>query len=208
MQTVLKVRTAVVAGLMVVGLGSTAQAQVGLPGNGVWQFFGNCVDCAEAAGLATFPVTASLTLKNYTQGDALNIFNLELFVYGGSNLIPGPFTRTGSPSDIVGMTGTLVNGGLQRLFIGFLGSSQGYYQLNDSRNGDVTGPGLWSICVQGQDCSFRSEDFGSGSFNLPVPIPPTEGPPTTTVPEPGTYALLASGLIALGFVSRRKHRAR
>lgn len=76
-------------------LGTPAQAFVIAEPNIVtYNFTGNCVDCAQAAGQATYSVQAQLTLQNYVLGSQLGHEHFVSFVYGGSNLLPGGFSVT------------------------------------------------------------------------------------------------------------------
>lgn len=49
--------------------------------------------------------------------------------------------------------------------------------------------------------------FEDQNGSLLTALVPGEEPPTSTVPEPGTWALMLSGLTALAFSSRRRQRA-
>ena len=62
-----------------------------------------------------------------------------------------------------------------------------------STNGDIRG-----VRFEGVSASNLPNDFAINNVSV--------NGATTTVPEPGTYALMASGLLALAFV-RRKARA-
>lgn len=79
--------------------------------------------------------------------------------------------------------------------------SNGGYDVGDNFNGYTYNPG------------FESRSSGvilpppppPPSLLPPLPPPPTEGlVPQTTTPEPSTYALMASGLAALGYLKRRR----
>lgn len=183
-----RARSAFVIGLMLLGVSSQAHATLALiPGSGVWRFFGNCTDCAGTAfrDVAPYPVTATLTLQNYIQGQTLVNSNFVSFAYGGSNLLL-PYTV---PTQFAfgNLSGNLINGGSESLFLTF--SSGGYFDMRSNRT--------WSTCAAGVNCPA---DYGTNG-NLVF-----DGP--STVPEPGTYALLAFGLGTLGVASKLKRRAR
>ncbi len=181
-----RTRTAFVIGLMMLGVSSQAHATLALiPGSGVWRFFGNCTDCAGTVfgDVAPYPVTATLTLQNYIQGQTLVNSNFVSFAYGGSNLLL-PYTVPTSFA-FVGLTGNLTNGGVEELRLTF--SSGGYFDMRSSRT--------WSTCAAGVNCPL---DYGTNG-NLVL---------DTTVPEPSSYALLAFGLGTLGVASTLKKRTR
>ncbi len=180
-------RMAVTVGIVMMALSPSAQAgTVAVNGSGAWRFFGNCVDCAIFAERANFPVTATLTLQNYIQGNALTNANFVSFRYDGSNLLAA-YLVTGAPPASV--TGFLVNGGAQRLNLNFGNGQNFQMSLNNP-------PGNWNTCF-GPACNTPA-DFGSaGSFVLGAQV----------VPEPSTYALMAFGLAALGYTARRRKRA-
>ena len=189
------VRTAIISGIMCLGVAPAAHAGLAANGSGVWRFFGNCVDCAIQAERQNFPVTATLTLQNYVQGAALANANFVSFVYDGSNLLT-PFTVSrpagGSITvpnnyNLVTFSGNLTNGGAESFDLAF-GTVGGYFRMQLNRS--------WQTCVA--NCGGGPSDLGNGG-NLVLGN-------AQTVPEPGTYALMAVGLAIVGYVSRRRQR--
>jgi len=136
--------------------------------------------------VAPYPVTATLTLQNYIQGQTLVNSNFVSFAYGGSNLLL-PYTV---PTQFAfgNLSGNLINGGAESLFLTF--SSGGYFNMQTTR--------VWQTCA-GAQCQTPDDMGNNGNFVRDAP---------STVPEPGTYALLAFGLGSLGVASKLKRRAR
>ncbi len=187
--------TAIALGMMLFGVSSQARAATipSLNGSGAWRFSGNCIDCAAGNGTLLFPVTATLTLKDYTQGVALTNTNFVSFVYDGSNLlysyaVPIPYTF-GS------LSGNLTAGGTESLFLNF--NSGGFLDFNSGGYFYMTTGKTWETCDY--NCGVAADYGTNGNLRL-------DGP--STVPEPGTYALLAFGLGTLGVASKFKGRAR
>lgn len=58
----------------------------------------NCQDCAGAANLPNYQVTANLKLQAYKLGDAITTSNFVSFTYNGSNLL-NPYSITNSGND-------------------------------------------------------------------------------------------------------------
>ncbi|MCC6243700.1 MAG: PEP-CTERM sorting domain-containing protein [Gemmatimonadaceae bacterium] len=203
------VRGAMLGALLAAGAGTVAQAQ-----QSVWNFSGNCIDCADFGDAASYPVTATLTLTGYLSG-ALNDNHFVSFVYNGSNLID-PYTV--NAGNFGGMMGILAGGPSQTFSLLF--GESGFFTLGafDMPGSEVAvqvQPGLWATCpddseqlpsmlnciddgVDEEEEVMLSADYGNqGAFVLQA---------STTVPEPSTYALMAVGLGVVGVVTRRRQR--
>jgi hypothetical protein len=164
-------------------------------------FFGNCEDCAAAAGVASFPVTAELVLFRYEEGTPINDEQFVLFSYSGSNLLDPYVVFRSVPGEppppppvfhgLGSISGSITVGGLQELELRF----------GDGLLFQLSG-GNWFTCGVKDDLYYAvpciqptSQDFGTGSFtNTPV------------IPVPPAIVLLASGLAGLGAITRRTHR--
>lgn len=200
------------AASLTVGAAPAAQAQDVLS---TWFFTGNCIDCAEFADKSAYPVTAKLLLKNYSQqqgGSPLTLANFVSFTYPETNLIPGGFSV--APNDVWSFSGDLF-ATIQRFSLTWDGANRSGYFIMPFESVTATAvvddedlspvafvPETWGTCnLTGVDevCFPRgirtAQDFGNeGKFTLE----------TSTVPEPSTYALMAMGLVAIGFVSRKR----
>lgn len=197
---------------LTVGAAPAAQAQDVFS---TWLFTANCIDCAMDAKESEYPVTATLLLKNYSQKQGfspLSSTNFVSFSYAGSNLIPGGFSV--DKADVTYVFGDLF--ATVQSFDLRWSSSKGsgfflmpFYSLSFTATLDEDGftpiaadPGTWGTCVSAQQNAFcvpvvfeNALDFGDqGKFTLQ----------TSTVPEPSTYALMGVGLVAIGFVSRKR----
>ena len=194
-----RIRTGIAAAFLMMAAASAAEAQ-----QSIWRFTGNCIDCANAFELSSYEATATLTLKDYLSGE-LNDNHFVSFVYDGSNLIDEYVVDA---NNFGGMAGNLT-ASPQSFAITF--GARGFFVLGFGDSGDGDKPsinaGQWATCpdsdVPVESSFFCSglvpDDFGNdGAFVMDKP--------TTTVPEPGTYALMAMGLGALTIVTRRRQR--
>ncbi len=130
----------------------------------------------------------------------------------GANLLSGMFSVTGSPSTTgaqfsshVGSSGASFNasstaGNLQQLvmtsqYLAFIGETDetASWSLSSLIPNFATGP-ITSNQAYPASGSFNAA--GSGTFS--------SNPGPVAAPEPGTVALLATGLLGLGFLARKK----
>lgn len=176
--------------------GAAAQAQDA--GSVTYFFSGDCSSCAVAAGSASFPVMARLTLQDYVPGSAIEAHNVQSLWYTGSNLVD-MFTLTG-PTDTLSAgrvfdTTSITAAGGQ---LGPLASVPLAFQL-EFANGlffRTAADGSWSACAPkgsgySAGCFETGADVGTGRWMI------------TQVPEPSVALLLAGGLAALALLRRR-----
>lgn len=166
----------------------------------IWEFAGNCTDCATAASLPSYPVTATLVLDGYVEGTALQLENVVSFSYSGSNLLD-PYIATQTP------TGTSAPPWQHYLYAASGHLTTNGSQVLDLRFGDglafiLDGTGDWFTCGRKDDryyavsCSspYNNDNGTGGNFSVPTP----------SVPEPAIFGLLAMSALGLVRQGRRQ----
>jgi len=168
-------------------------------------FTGDCLDCAPIANcLCALPqglppavtATATLVLKNYTEGTIFGIGEFVSFVYDSPIYHYDSTAPNESPvtSLFAGQIPGFLNGGPGDLLLEFENSDTGvttyFFALTNPSLPEGSG---WCIGDSSSPapCPGLGSDYGF-TYNI------------TQAPEPGTLALLGAGLVGLGVARRRK----
>jgi PEP-CTERM motif len=166
--------------------------------NVIFNFTGDCEDCASANESSSFPVTGRLTLTDgYTLGTSIDGSNFVSFVYDGSNLIdPLSLTLSGDDGNSTTTDFQVEFGGL----IGSISTIPGFNDLTIIATNDL----IFDTNAANGNWFVGFDDFGTnGQFSAAV-APPPPPPPPTGVPEPGSFALMFAALGSAAIVRRRK----
>lgn len=178
-------------------LAGSALAAAAAPQLSVFRFDGLCSDCAEAAGVEAYPVSAWLTLQDLPASGRADAANFVGFRYGGSNLLDA-------------FSVTLADGGGDLIFDpanedhsfsadfgvplpGFAEVALALFDTQAFAFANSALDGQWQVFRASLDVA---DDFGvQGTWSsVAVPVPPT-------------LALVLAGLVALRPRPRRRTAA-
>jgi len=203
-------RRAALGIMAAIGLSATTAAQaVTASVETIWNFTGNCEDCAIAANTATFEVTATLKTSGYVEGSSLDPNNIVYFRYEGSNLLDSYGVEGYGYPFIVGVdplagvdhvhgglywaSGNLTSNGTQTLSLEF----------GDGLEFTMSTTGHWFTCgnkgaeYYAVPCSWmqNADNGGNGHFTVAT---------ANVVPEPGIAVLITASLVGLALATRRR----
>lgn len=148
--------------------------------NVTFLFGGNCIDCAEAAGTDSFPITGTLVLKGgeYQIGEKISPEWFISFSYGGSNLI-NPF-EIAAGSGVFMSTYSFGSPSLQLTEDNGNGTYRYFYSSWD---------GTWSTGINDYVL-----DFGNNATMTNA----------NYIPEPATLLMFSAALAGLGLSRHRR----
>lgn len=182
------VRTIIRAGLAALLLSGAAGWAGAAPTLSQFRFDGFCEDCAEAAGVEVFPVSAWLTLQDLPASGLAGPANFHSFRYGGSNLLaPFSVTLADGGGDLIFDPTNEDHGFGADFGVPLPGFAEVALALLDGDAfafGNSGLDGSWQIFRTTLDAAA---DFGgNGNWSL-----------VNAVPAPPSLALVLAGLVAL-----------
>jgi hypothetical protein len=165
---------------------SAARAQLPLT-TGSWQpfaWYDGAGPVGDPFGGYTFTITGPGTLRVVDTDVIGDVF--QLFLNGTLRL-----TTSAPPSDYVGMGLGTYDGDIEWTY-------RDYWSFGEL----ALDPGTYQLDLVVQETA-PGWDYGQAWIRLDA----EEAPPTSTVPEPASVTLLATGLLAAALVGRRRTRA-
>jgi hypothetical protein len=176
---IVKLASALIAGVMLSCVSAAGAEAQSAPGDYTFTFTGQCTDCTGYG-------TATLNVQDYVLGTQLTDANLVEFDYS-SNLVTLSIDPSVDPSPL-----------LQDKLSGSISSNQGSYNINVEQD-------LGSIPFR----QFTSSTDGSWSVRAPAPLDVgTDGVWTavSSAPEPSTWLLMLGGIGGIGLMLRQAKR--